>query len=85
MIPYGRGRQLLEELRSERCRVDLCYRAAVLKEMNSYTVSVYQYQKRQLEKDNALISVCGDCVLVLADGFYDDEVGLTLRPEPQIF
>ena len=85
LIPYGRGGQLLEELRSERCRVDLGYRAAVLKEMNSYTVSVYQYQKRQLEKDNALISVCGDCVLVLADGFYDDEVGLTLRPEPQIF
>lgn len=85
LVPYGRGRQLLEELCAERCRFDLGYRAAVLKEMNSYTVSVYQYQKRQLEKNNALMSVCGGCVLVLADGFYDDEVGLTVQPDPQIF
>lgn len=85
LIPYGKGKQLVEELCTERCRFDLSHRASVLKEMSNYTVSVYQYQKKQLEKNHALISVCDDCVLVLADGFYDDEVGLTMSSDSQMF
>lgn len=85
LVPYGKGRQLVEELCSTRSRFDLGYRASVLKEMSNYTVSVYQYQKKQLEENHALIPVCDGCVLVLADGFYDDEVGLTMSSDPKMF
>ena len=85
LIPYGRGKQLVAELCTERCRFDLSHRASVLKEMSNYTVSIYQYQKKQLEKSHALLPVCSGCVLVLADGFYDDEVGLTMSSDSQMF
>lgn len=76
LVPYEEGRRLLAELDSERCRSDASYRAAVLKKLSPFTVSVYQYQKKWLEKEQALIPVCGGCALALAEGFYDAEVGL---------
>lgn len=85
LIPYGRGRQLIAKLCSERCRYDLAYRAAVLKEAGSYTVGVYQHQKKLLEQNHALISVCDDCVLVLADGYYDDLIGLNENAQANTF
>ena len=66
----------MTELDSERCRSDASYRAAVLKKLSPFTVSVYQYQKKQLEKARALFPVCGGCALALAEEFYDAEVGL---------
>ena len=77
LVPYGDGRRLISELCSERCQYDVSHRAAVLKELNPYSVSIYQYQKKQLEQAQALVSVCGGCALVLAEGFYDAEAGLT--------
>ena len=76
LVPYEEGRRLLAELDSERCRSDASYRAAVLKKLSPFTVSVYQYQKKWLEKARALFPVCGGCALALAEEFYDAEVGL---------
>ena len=67
----------MAELCSERCQYDASCRAAVLKELHAFSVSIYQYQKKQLEQPQALVPLCGGCALVLADGFYDAEVGLT--------
>ena len=78
LVPYGRGQELIAELRSEKCQYNRDYLAAVLKEVSSYTVSVHQYQKKQLEQQGALISACDNSVLILADDFYDDTVGLIL-------
>lgn len=56
IVPYGRGKQLITELCSERCRVDPAYRAALLKEANGFTVSLYSHQKKRLEQENAAVS-----------------------------
>ena len=85
IVPYGRGKQLITELCSERCRVDPAYRAALLKEANGFTVSLYSHQKKRLEQENALFPACGGCVWVLADGFYDDTVGLICDQKKQGF
>lgn len=77
LVPYGDDRRLVAELCSERCKYDAAYRTAVLKELGQYSVSVYQYQKTQLEKAQALVPICEGCALVLAEGFYDADVGLT--------
>ena len=76
LVPYGDGRRLVAELCSERCQYDVSCRAAVLKELHAYSVSIYQHQKKQLEQAQALVPVCGGCALVLAEGFYDAEAGL---------
>ena len=83
LVPYGEGRRLAEELCTERCRYDADHRAAVLKKMNDYTVSVYQYQKARLEREHALHPICDGCALVLADGFYDEIVGMTAEGNSQ--
>lgn len=83
LVPYGRGKRLIEELCSERCRFDPAYRASLLKEAANYTVGIYSYQKKRLEQSGALVSVCGDCVLALAEGFYDNVTGLTTEAKGQ--
>lgn len=85
IVPYGRGRQLIAELCSQRCSFDPNHRAALLREAGNYTVRIYPYQKKQLKQKQALLSVCDGCALVLADGFYDDTVGLTADGENQAF
>ena len=85
LVPYRDGKRLIAELGSERCRLDASYRDAVLKEVNSYTVSLNPYQKKLLEEGHAIHSVCDGCVLVLADEFYREEIGLVLRADPQEF
>ena len=83
LVPYGRGKRLIAELCGDRCRSNPLYRAAVLKEASSYTVGIYPNQKERLEQRQALISVCGGCAWILADGFYDNAVGLTVSEEKQ--
>ena len=79
LVPYGDGRRLVAELCSEQCQYDASHRAAVLKELYAYSVGIYRYQKKQLEKAQALVPVCGGCALALAEGFYDEEFGLTVE------
>ncbi len=85
LVPYGEGKELIAELCGERCRYDMAYRASVLQKAGSYCVGVYPYQKKLLEQAGALRSVCGDCALVLAEGFYSGAVGLVTETERQEF
>lgn len=85
LVPYGKGKQLIAQLCSDRCRYDLTTRAEVLREANRYSVGVYAYQKKLLEQRHALIPVCGGCALVLAEGFYDETVGLLAEDARQTF
>ena len=48
-------------------------------------MSLYSHQKKRLEQENALFPACGGCVWVLADGFYDDTVGLIRNQKKQGF
>lgn len=85
LVPYGKGKELIAELCRERCRHDAEHRAAVLQEAAAYCVGIYPYQKKQLEEKGALHSVCDDCARALAEGFYDDTVGLVTETEKHEF
>lgn len=64
-------------------KYDEAYRCAVLKELNQYAVGIYSYQKEKLNEKGGLISLCDGCVLMLADGFYDETVGVTVEADTQ--
>ena len=83
LVPYGKGKSLVAELCSARCKYDAAYRAAVLKELNQYAVGIYSHQKEKLNEKGGLISFCGGCVLMLADGFYNETVGVTMETDTQ--
>ena len=71
VVPYGEGQRLIAELCSH--PDDLSFLKDWKERAKPYTVSLYQYQKRQLGSDG-LSMVSG--VLVLQPGCYDDRTGL---------
>ena len=79
LVPYGRGKTLIEELGSARSQVDPKFREARIREAASYTVSLYAEQRKALEAQHGLFSVCGGSVLVLGEWYYDEALGLTIR------
>lgn len=59
LVPYGRGKELIEALCAQRSLTDPKHREALLKEAGSYTVSLYSYQRNQLEEQHGLSAICG--------------------------
>ena len=50
---------------------------ALLERAKPYTVSLYSWQRTKLEKEaHALIPKCGGSILVLQEGYYDENTGL---------
>ena len=80
LVPYGEGAALIAELQSERAKSDLSYREMLLKKANNYTVSVYAYQKDQLERKGVLNSICDGCILYVQKEYYDDTIGVLDEP-----
>lgn len=80
IVPYGEGRAVIADLGSERAGRDLQYKRQCLERAKPYTVSLYQYQVRQLEQEHGLRPIRGgdDSIRVLAEGFYDEEIGFSL-------
>ena len=81
IVPYREGRTVISALRSDRARRDLAYRRSCLEQAKPYTVSLYQYQRQQLERDHGLLPIRDgdDSVRVLAEGFSDEKTGLSLN------
>lgn len=80
LVPYGEGAKMIAALSTGRAKKDAAYRAALLKQATSFSVSLYSYQKKKLEERGALYHICGDSILALQESFYDDIIGL--RDEP---
>ena len=76
LVPYWDGKELISALCSEKAEHDLRYASGLIQQAKPYTVSLYPWQRDRLEKQHALRSVCHDSVLVLEEGFYDENLGL---------
>ena len=48
----------------------------LIKQAKSYSVSLYEWQKQKLESEHALVSLFDGRLLILQEGYYDDELGL---------
>ncbi|MGN0969037.1 MAG: CRISPR-associated helicase Cas3' [Oscillospiraceae bacterium] len=81
IVPYGEGRAVIADLGSDRAGRDLVYRQRCLERAKPYTVSLYQYQRQQLEQKHGLLPIRDndDSILVLAEGFYDEQTGFSLN------
>lgn len=85
LVPYGRGRDVITELGGERVRYDYARLEELIEEAKGYTVSLYEWQRRKLEQEGALIPLCDGAVVALQEGYYDEEVGLKTRMESSGF
>ena len=77
IVPYEAGRQIILELGQIDPQRDLAKLYALLERAKPYTVSLYSWQRSKLEKEaHALIPKCGGSILVLQEGYYDENTGL---------
>lgn len=81
VVPYEKGKHLISELGTERAKNDILYKKDLLEQLKPYTVSVYSYQKKQLQEQGALYEPNESCVLALQEMYYDeDALGLMMNP-----
>lgn len=75
IVPYGDGRNIIAELlalnKSEISKIK-----DLLKKAKLYTVSLFKWQKDNLEKQRAIIFVESAGVYILQEGYYDELSGL---------
>lgn len=85
IVPYGAGVQLISDLCSARCAEEAGYRASLLKQAAAYNISLYNYQRKQLEEKGALVQLCDGYALALREDYYDDRFGLKMNAMGQSF
>ncbi len=76
IVPFKKGASLITELGTIDPEREPQRLAGVLEEAKPYTVSLYAFQRKKLEEEGALIPKCGGSVLVLQQGYYDNDTGL---------
>ena len=77
IVPYEEGQQIILELGQIDPQHDPAKLYALLERAKPYTVSLYSWQRTKLEKEaHALIPKCGGSILVLQEGYYDENTGL---------
>ena len=75
LVPYGKGKKLMKQYGQHQSLSD---RSRLLHEMGRYSVSLYPYQIKILEKERALYPMDDD-VWVLKKSFYDKNLGVVTR------
>lgn len=76
LVPYGRGKGLIDDLNSEKAMWDISYMESVLDKAREYTVALYSYQIKKLNQMGALYEIHEGRVTILQPGFYNDYVGV---------
>lgn len=80
IVPYGEGKNIITQL----CAIDknnFMGAKRLIKKAAQYSVSIYKYQQRELERTGGLYWLCGDSVAVLADENYDMKTGFTMKSQ----
>lgn len=80
IVPYGAGVELIAELTGQD-HPDPAFLSGWERRARAYSVSVYDWQLRAL--GNAVTEYAGGAVL--AEGYYDEDTGLSLRPRSNDF
>ena len=76
LVPYRTGAQLISQMCTARCAADPQYRDSLLQQAAGYTISLYDYQRKQLEEKGALFQICDGYALALLPEYYDNRIGL---------
>ena len=79
IVPYDEeGREIIALLFGEKAKYDLVYVSKLIERSKKYCVSVYRNLLERLTAEGAIISACDGKLLILKDGWYDNDVGLVV-------
>lgn len=75
LVPYGQGEALIADLHSELAIRNLYYRKELLDKAKRCTISLYEYEIKQLQGDHGLFQLFDDTLLILRPEFYSPQIG----------
>nr|WP_295971216.1 CRISPR-associated helicase Cas3' [uncultured Bacillus sp.] len=75
IVPYEEGAEIIAELNGDRTIDDL---TRLLKKAQQFTINLYDYEKRTLDKNGGLVSLMDGKILALKEGAYNREFGFDL-------
>lgn len=76
IIPYNdEAKQLITELSSNRALNDIYYCKKIIRELNQYTVQLFEHEYENYATANALYLTCENSIAVLLSDYYDDDIG----------
>lgn len=75
IVPYGDASQLVDKYRAEQ---KLDAKRRILRELGKYSVSLFEFQLKELEKHRALDYNANDGLVMLNEYFYDEHFGVNL-------
>ena len=81
IVPYGKGKDVIAELLSVKCKNSLAATKKALTTAKDFTVSVYQNQLEKLIKIGAVYSDESDTMLFLRPEYYDNTTGIITNKE----
>lgn len=76
IVPYGKGKDLIIDLGSDRTVEDL---SQLLRKTQQFTINLYRYEKDQLDKNGGLVSYMNGKILFLKESAYNEEFGLDVK------
>lgn len=85
VVPYGRGRDVIEQLGSQRTQTDLAYAQSMLEQAKPYCVNLYRYQFEAMEKAQGIGCDQSGRIFWLEDGWYDPVTGLITDKQENSF
>ena len=81
IVPYKEGKNIIAELSASEAKFDYVYRRELINKAKEYSINIFNYQIRSLEKANAIQRICDGSVLVLSNESYYDSESIGLDPE----
>ncbi len=84
-VPYGLGKDLLAELKAmQQMKFHLGKFKETVRKARPYTISIYAWQRKNLEQTGMLYSILDGRILVLDGRAYDDDYGLRVETEQPV-
>ncbi len=78
LVPWGEGKDLIAQLC---CCNNPGYGRLLLRKAQRYAVNIFEQEFRKLDGQNALHRIADSGILVLAEGFYDADLGVVTEAQ----
>lgn len=86
LVPHEEGKTCIAELSSQRARCDAAYRESWIRRGAAFSVALYTHQLKKLGEIGGIQDIFGDgSVLALLPGCYDEQTGVRIEGDADIF
>lgn len=82
IVPYGEGRKLITLINGE---CNLAELKQYLKSAQQFSVNLFKIEKEKIEERKGIVELANGGVLALREGFYKNDVGVTVEDMPMEF